>query len=417
VLRWLPLCRRHASAAAAILTPSAITDGMSSLAFAKAPTLFQDSDNDKPTDGDDLSEEQIEEIKKAEAYADSMMSLSSQADTVNETGTAVDTTSSSSDHKPPSFNMTAFPGVQWADDWKCGFGSVRTICVSAWIIFLLMPTLFFTLTMPALQAGLPFDLTTFGLVLFALTAFCFFLTGCVNPGVPPLPKPIADDGDGGERKAGAWQTVPSLPHPGEAFSLSRDSNRYVRGFDHFCEFVGNDIGKGNLSCFVTFLVLLSLLSTYVVVLSGWLTGRLFFPPEPPWHFLFSIWRIVLASILVATLGYALYKCGTSELCSGVLPLIMMMPGATAGAVLIVFVIGATVLLPLTTDMLTQVSPQHNPVGFFLILPCLCFAVLFWGMSAHWVHLLCDGLTQKMWLRAKGYKRPRKPAEPDYAALV
>ena len=37
-----------------------------------------------------------------------------------------------------------------------------------------------------------------------------------------------------------------LPHPGTEYTVSRDTNRYVRGFDHFCEFVGNDIGRGNL---------------------------------------------------------------------------------------------------------------------------------------------------------------------------
>ena len=72
---------------------------------------------------------------------------------------------------------------------------------------------------------------------------------------------------------------------------------------------------------------------------------------------------------------------------------------------------ATVLLPLTTDMLADVSAERNPTGFFLILPALCFAVLFWGMSIHWVFLLADGLTQKLWLRSKGYRKARKPAEP------
>ena len=52
--------------------------------------------------------------------------------------------------------------------------------------------------------------------------------------------------------------------------------------------------------------------------------------------------------------------------------------------------------------------------------CLALAVLFWGMSAHWVLLLCDGMTQKLWLRAKGFKRQRKPTEvekTDATALV
>ena len=102
----------------------------------------------------------------------------------------------------------------------------------------------------------------------------------------------------------------------------------------------------------------------------------------------------------------------SQVCAGVLPLIMMMPGATVGAVLILLVLFATIVMPLTTDMFATFTPENNPVAFFLILPALCFAVLFWGMSAHWVHLLCDGLTQKMWLRAKGYRRQRKPSEPE-----
>lgn len=38
------------------------------------------------------------------------------------------------------------------------------------------------------------------------------------------------------------------------------------------------------------------------------------------------------------------------------------------------VIFVTVLLPLTSNMLTEVGIDHNPTAFFLILPCLCFAV-------------------------------------------
>ena len=43
------------------------------------------------------------------------------------------------------YGMGAFPGVQWANNFTWTFGSLRTICVSAWIVFLLLPTLFFTL--------------------------------------------------------------------------------------------------------------------------------------------------------------------------------------------------------------------------------------------------------------------------------
>ena len=46
------------------------------------------------------------------------------------------------------YGMGAFPGVMWANDFSWSFGSLRTICVSAWIVFLLLPTLFFTLVQP-----------------------------------------------------------------------------------------------------------------------------------------------------------------------------------------------------------------------------------------------------------------------------
>ena len=160
------------------------------------------------------------------------------------------------------------------------------------------------------------------------------------------------------------------------------------------------------------------LATYVVVLSTMLVYSYLTPPDAAWHVLVDPLRLALAAAVTALLGWLLYRCGTSEVCAGVLPLIMMMPGATTGAVLIVLAFVATVLLPLTTDMLSAADPRATPVPVFLILPCLCCAVLFWGMSAHWVTLLCDGLSQKMWLKSKGYKRPRKPGQPpDAAALV
>ena len=317
-----------------------------------------------------------------------------------------------------------------------------------------MPTLFFTLVrgpppppqsvrqlfsrlilgrpqvLPELQPDLRGAIGRYGLLLFGLTALCFFATGCVNPGVPRQP----------EQRSSRDLAPGQLPHPGEGYSLSRDTNRYVEGFDHFCEFVGNDIGRGNLGCFVSFLVLLSLLSTMVAVLSGWQVVAFF--ADGVWHVLAEPWcalffgvsffrrrcrfhvrrseplllrplrrRLIVAAVLVGSLVYGLVSCANSAVCSGVLPLIMMMPGATTGAILIIVVLAATVLLPLTTDMLADVSAERNPTGFFLILPALCFAVLFWGMSIHWVFLLADGLTQKLWLRSKGYRKARKPAEP------
>ena len=83
--------------------------------------------------------------------------------------------------------------------------------------------------MSPLQAQLPYDLTTFGLVLFGLTGVCFFMTGCVNPGVPPMPKPRPmPDSPGSDGGSGATWNSGTLPHPGEAYSLSRDTNRCAR---------------------------------------------------------------------------------------------------------------------------------------------------------------------------------------------
>ena len=82
--------------------------------------------------------------------------------------------------------------------------------------------------MPTLQPLLPYDMTTFGVVLFILCGICFFLTGCVNPGVPPMPKVPLDAGrSAAAEKAGsaAWLIGAQLPHPGEQYSLSRDTNR------------------------------------------------------------------------------------------------------------------------------------------------------------------------------------------------
>jgi len=132
--------------------------------------------------------------------------------------------------------------------------------------------------------------------------------------------------------------------------------------------------------------------------------------EPAYHMLNSPWRIGIAIGIVVLVLWGIYNCWTSEACAGIGPLIMLMPGAHVGAVLIVVVILATILLPFTSNMFEGVSPETNPVAFFLILPSLCFAVLFWGMSIHWVWLLAEGLSQKLWLKAQGYKKPRKPTE-------
>ena len=86
--------------------------------------------------------------------------------------------------------------------------------------------------------------------MYAAASFCYVCASCADPGVAEEPESRADIG---------------TPHPGAQYTLSRDSNRYVRGFDHYCEFVGNDIGMANMPSFVAFLVTLAALSTYVAV--------------------------------------------------------------------------------------------------------------------------------------------------------
>ena len=268
--------------------------------------------------------------------------------------------------------MTSAPGVLWKGDWKFYYGQVKSICMAAWGIFVAVPLLFFWAALPPLQVRVGVDVTTFGLVLWLLTAVCFFATGCYNPGVPEQPKVTA---------AG------SVPHPGSEYTLSRDSNRYVRGFDHFCEFVGNDIGRGNLGCFVTFLVLLSTLATYVVITSSWEEVQIlpcpchphfltqppapctytlpspcahaqvlmWLPPSPPYHILASPLRLTLAVGIIGLVLFALFKCWRSDQCAGVGPLIMLMPGAHIGAILILVVIMATVLLPMVSAIAVTIA--------------------------------------------------------------
>ena len=86
----------------------------------------------------------------AQAYLDNMPALAPTAKTATivreppspDPPAAAEPPSSS---EPTSkFSLAAFPGVLWADSWGWAFGSVRTICVCAWIVFLLMPFIFFT---------------------------------------------------------------------------------------------------------------------------------------------------------------------------------------------------------------------------------------------------------------------------------
>ena len=96
-------------------------------------------------------------------------------------------------------------------------------------------------------------------------------TMCLDPGVPRRPPPAsaapAAPGQDKQRSSANRPSAESseLDHPGEGYILSRDSNRYVVSFDHFCEFVGNDIGSRNMGCFVGFLVSLALLASLLLL--------------------------------------------------------------------------------------------------------------------------------------------------------
>jgi len=362
---------------------------MSSLGFASAPQFYTPEETPPP----DAPEPPAEDLASTPAHSEP-----------DGGGTEGDMGATSADPLPaprlspgwPPPYQLAVSNALWKQNWRCCFGAFRSICAGAWCVFLTIPLVFFTMALPGLQARVSLDITTFGLVLFGLTGICFLATTCHDPGVPPAPESKGHE---------------TYLHPGNEYTFSRDTSRYVKGFDHFCEFVGNDIGRGNLPCFVAFLVLLSTLSTFVVVTSSWEIVLMWLPPAPVYHIYHDVWRLVLAGFLVVLILWGLVKCWTSETCSGVGPLIMLMPGAHVGAGLILLVITITILLPFTSNIMDDPSPAQNPAAFFLILPCLALAVLFWGMSAHWVKLLCDGISQKVWLRAQGYRKPRKPTTP------
>ena len=154
---------------------------MSSLAFSQAPTLFAEGAESTWTE-----EEIKEEREKAEAYALGLSALSEEADEVNAAEVARSSVEASIEaeltdyvaDEPEAYtneahsdyassysmnSMSAFPGVLWADSFPINFGEVRTICISAWVIFLLLPLLFFTMV-----AAVYFHLASSGLQGFPL---------------------------------------------------------------------------------------------------------------------------------------------------------------------------------------------------------------------------------------------------------
>lgn len=309
-------------------------------------------------------------------------------------------------HTPPpavasSSRAEAVPGAYWNEEYGAlGYGSCNCVCINAWVVLLVLPSVFFFLVAPGLEEEHGDTLTKVALVLFGACMIFFFLVSNTNPGVAPMPQPNVIAG----REIG-------YAHPGEQYSYCQDSNRYVRGFDHFCDFVGNDIGEGNMPFFVAFLLSLSLFAAFLVGCCVLAVYDMSAPPGSSVHLVHNLGKEILAFALLVLVISLLRGCARSEICDGLLPLIMMMPGATFGAWLLALVLVLLVVMPLITDMWDTVTPRHNPAALYLILPYLAFGVLFFGMAVHWLSLLCHGLSQKMWLRSRGYRR-QKPQHRD-----
>jgi len=335
----------------------------------------------------------------------------------------------------PPQRLFAAPGVLWHEDYCCfGFGAVKHVCVGAWIFFLVIPGLFFWLVAPGMQARLGLHITLAALGMYGIATLFFLFTMCLDPGVPKRPPPAllgkASAGDIPKKNNAGKpsEELSELDHPGEGYMLSRDSNRYVRSFDHFCEFVGNDIGSRNMGCFVGFLVSLALLASLLllacvaataVMWLGWTPPGM--PPHEPatLHFATAPLPYAIGGGVLLVLVLLVRTChSSSDLCSGTLPLVMMMPGAGVGVGLLGLLLVVVAVLPLVTDMWSSASWSRNPAPLYLMLPILAFAVLFCGMSAHWLFLLGSGLSQKLWLKAKGFQsRRRRGSEPGAAELV
>lgn len=161
---------------------------------------------------------------------------------------------------------TAIANVRWAEEFPCfGFGSLNSVCVCAWLLLLALPLLFFALVAPSLLYEHNPGLLVIAAVLFGLTCVCFLFVSCTNPGVAPRPEPLNAQSDRVSPRTASAIAKTSLvyPHPGDEYTYCADSNRYVRGFDHFCDFVGNDIGAHNMPYFVMFLVSLASFSAFL----------------------------------------------------------------------------------------------------------------------------------------------------------
>ena len=303
----------------------------------------------------------------------------------------------------------AIANVRWADDFSWwGFGSLNSVCVCAWLLLVALPLLFFAFVAPSLVYEHHPGLILAAVALFVLTCAFFLVVSCTDPGVAPRPEAIGDSSKRSlPRKPGsAPPTKPPLlyQHPGEEYTYCSDSNRYVRGFDHVCDFVGNDIGEHNMPFFVMFLICLASFSVFLFACCALSGYYLFTVPPPVVHFVHNWWSEAIAVALLLLVFSGLRRCAMAACCQSIIPLIMMMPGANFGVVLLAVLLAAVILVPFVTDMWDQVTPEGNPASFYMLVPFLAFSVLFWGMAVHWLWLVCEGVSQKMWLRAKGWRK-------------
>ena len=95
----------------------------------------------------------------------------------------------------PPQRLFAAPGVLWHEDYCCfGFGAVKSVCVGAWVFFIVIPGLFFWLVAPGIQARLGQDLTLLALAMYAIAALFFVGTMCMDPGVPRRRPPSRGSG-------------------------------------------------------------------------------------------------------------------------------------------------------------------------------------------------------------------------------
>ena len=92
--------------------------------------------------------------------------------------------------------VEAVAGSHWNDEYgPLGYGSFNCVCCNAWLLLLLLPTLFLLLVAPGLELEHGGTLTRAALALFGLSALFFCLVSNTNPGVAPRTAPYIVGGE------------------------------------------------------------------------------------------------------------------------------------------------------------------------------------------------------------------------------